>query len=152
MSSDPQWQTAVTSTFGKSAPGKGMLLLMPEYRPDICRTIADRTGAAFFDFRREVMQERKTLAHQVTLEELTETLYEEADKGDVLVFNVESLLAVKPDEKRQAWLTDFTTRKWNNRILLPLAIFQQEILAPESTIDLQDYYFHEQTLISRLAM
>ena len=150
---NPQWETTVTNACNQTHPGTGIVLLMPEYRPDICRAIAVSIGAKFFDFRREVMQELKMLAHQVTLEELTKTLSEESDKGDALAFNVESLLSIKPEAERQQWLDEFMSKKWRNRVLLPLAIFQHEVSSTQSnTIDLQNYSFHEQTLISRLAM
>ena len=134
---------------------QGIPLLMPEYRPDICRAIAWEFNAEFFDYRASVMQARGMLAHEITLDELNAALMERASVNDIVAFNVESLLATKDPEVRQAWIVEFCLREWKNRILLPLSIYHDDVPNADTSIkciDFRQHLFTPQTLISRLAM
>ncbi len=127
-------------------------LLMPEYRPDICRAIAHEMGACFFDFRAEVMNGHGMLAHEIRLDELARELVKRASAGAVIAFNIESLLAAKDEDERQQWLHHICNTTFDHFLVLPLAIFQDDVSDLESCLDLREHLFEPQTLISRLAM
>lgn len=130
------------------------LLLMSEYRPDICRGIAFHNEYRFYDYREEVMKERKFEAASITLEELWQTLEQESLASPLLAFNVEALLAVKPENDRKSWLQKFMRNDWKNKVILPLVLFHED--APkdltEQIIDCRDDFFEPQSFLSRLAM
>ena len=146
------WQRAISRHLTATADNgdNGIALLMPEYRPDICRGIAAGVGFEFFDFRREIMDPRKMSAHETTLAELDAQLEEKSRTGGLLAFNVESLLAIKPD--RPTWLQRFAHHHWPNPILLPLTLFHADLPETAACIDLREYEFPPQSFISRLAM
>lgn len=149
-----RWRDALQHflTSSESDNARGIPLLMPEYRPDICRAIAWESGAYFLDFRAEVMKEHGMLAHDISLNKLDQVLTMRAIEGDVVAFNVESLLAAKDDQVRREWLHRFCEKQFDHRVLLPLAIFQDDIPDMELCLDLREYLFEPQSLISRLAM
>ncbi len=131
---------------------RGIAILMPEYRPDICRAIAAHLALAFFDFRKEVMKPREMRAHEITVEEIDDNLVERTTDGGILAFNIESLLAVKTDEERSGWLARFSARKWPNPVFLPLTLFHDGLMEQTPRIDLSTIQFAPQSFLSRLAM
>ena len=127
-------------------------LLMLEYRPDICRAIAWELGAEFMDFRSEVMQAHGMLAHEIGLDELDNELAKRASTTDIVAFNVESLLAAKDESARRNWIRRFCKETFAHSVILPLAIYQDDVSDLEACLDLRDHLFEPQSLISRLAM
>jgi len=131
----------------------GYILLMPQYRPDIGRSIAQHFELRFYDYRQEVMLPLGWDAANISLDELDDRLFQEAMEKPLLAFNVEALMTTKPEEQRRQWLYEFIHKPWSNKILLPLAIHQSD--APDSSTnvcDLQNTPLPEQNLINRLAL
>lgn len=131
----------------------GYILLMPQYRPDIGRSIAQHFELRFYDYRQEVMLPLGWDAANISLDELDDRLFQEAMEKPLLAFNVEALITTKPEEQRRQWLYEFIHKPWSNKILLPLAIHQSD--APDSgtnVCDLQNTPLPEQNLINRLAL
>lgn len=147
------WKPKI-ETFLKSHPEKrGVVLLLPEYRPDIARAIAFEFKYVFADFRQDVMAAKGLQAHETTIHELTSYLNSKAQTHPLLAFNIEALLATKSGQNRSAWFESFLEQNWEQRILLPLVIFHADVSRyPEATIDLSDQQFADQKLINRLAM
>ncbi len=104
----------------------GILLAMPEYRPDLARAIADGMGFAFFDVRADILMPLGWEAAKVTVEELTGVLAERAGDGGVVAHNVEALLATKEKTVRQGWLERFLGHRWPHPVVVPLFLFIQE--------------------------
>jgi hypothetical protein len=154
MTDSDSWKAALRTFLASSVAARtsGIPVLMPEYRPDICRTIAWESKAEFFDFRAEVMRERGMQAHGITLDELDDVLAHRASAGSLVAFNIESLLATKSGEARRRWLERFSQKIWRHQVLLPLSIYQNDAFRLDVVLDLRDHEFEPQSLISRLAM
>ncbi|HID82846.1 MAG TPA: hypothetical protein EYH06_06335 [Chromatiales bacterium] len=131
----------------------GYILLMPQYRPDIGRSLAQYFELNFYDYRQEVMLPLGWDAARIPLNELDDCLFQEALEKPLLAFNVEALITTKSEKLRRQWLYEFIHKPWPNKILLPLAIHQSD--APDfstNVCDLQEIPLPEQNLINRLAL
>ncbi len=152
MHSSSTWQQQIDQMISACDAPRGLVALMPEYRPDIARAIAHHIGCQFKDFRQEVMREKQRLAHTTSLEELSDFIVAHADQQPLLVFNAEALLATKAVGERRAWLREFLQTPRNHWVVLPIAIFIQDVpIQPRGVVDLQACEFHDQSLINRLA-
>ncbi|MCU7838927.1 MAG: hypothetical protein KZQ94_06070 [Candidatus Thiodiazotropha sp. (ex Troendleina suluensis)] len=127
------------------------IILMPEYRPDVARGIANHLGFEFFDYRQEIMLEFAREAHRLTLDQLSKTLAEKSEQSALIAFNVEALLAAKPENERKHWLLNCLQIAKENPVVIPLAIYIDELPIGDSRIlDLRHSKLDEQTLVSRL--
>lgn len=104
----------------------GILLAMPEYRPDLARAVANDMGYAFFDVRADILMPLGWEAAKATVEELTAALAERARGTGVVAHNVEALLATKEKAVRQGWLERFLGYDWLHPVIVPLFLFIQE--------------------------
>lgn len=128
-----------------------IMILMPEYRPDLTKAFAHHLSLPLFDYRSEVMSEKGLEAHRISLPDLTETLRAECQPNGVLAFNIEALLAAKPDSERKQWLSSALDFPWPGLLILPLAIFTADVsTADKRVLDLRDSRFEEQSLTNRL--
>lgn len=125
----------------------------PEYRPDLFRFMARSLGLMFFDFRTEVMSPFGWDAHRLTINELDERLLQEVNKRELMICNVESLLATKETDIRVNWLTSYLSRQWPKTIVLPLCLYGHEV--PESSPNVYSFEnadLPEQSFVNRLLM
>ncbi len=142
----------ISRCLGQSKKG-GYILLMPQYRPDIGRLLAQHFELRFYDFRKEEMQPLGWDATTLSLEDLDACLLRESLQNPLLAFNVEALITTKPDAQRREWLHEFIHKPWPHKIVLPLSVHQRD--APDIGInvcDLQAVTLPEQNLINRLAL
>jgi len=153
MSEHTDWIDTFKETYIKAQEKGGYQVLFPEYRPDMTRALAFELGLEFYDYRLEKMLSKGWEAGKITLESLTETLIEESENIGLVVHNVESLLATKPEEERKQWLSDFLNHDWQNPIIIPLAIYQNETnLENPRVCDLNIEEFPKESFLMRLAM
>lgn len=125
----------------------------PEYRPDLFLFMARSLELIHFDFRTEVMSPYGWDAHQLSIQELDLRLLREADKGNLMICNVEALLATKEIDERKNWLQDYLSRQWPKTIVLPLCLYGHE--APESSPNVYSFEnqdLPEQSFVNRLLM
>ncbi len=137
------------------APGAArcQLVLYAEYRLDLARQLADETGLAFRDFRREVLSGQGKRAHEQPLTLLDQDLSAHGRLTGTVIANVEALLATRPVDERRHWFADVLDRRFDYPLLLPLTLFADE--APTDhpgVIDLRERALPPQSLISRLAL
>ncbi len=135
-----------------AAERKIVAAVFPEYRPDLARNLAHRLGYAFHDFRREVMQGYGWEAGALPLEQLTLEIQEHSRQGGVVVFNVEALLAAKPDAERRAWLRTLAREPWPHPVVLCIVLFPQVVLETPgiATVELDRETLPQPTLLARL--
>lgn len=130
----------------------GYIILMPEYRPDIARMIANHFGINFYDYREKEMLPLGWRAIDITLNQLNDSLTKESSHDPILAFNVEALLAIRPENERRKWFSNFIMHPWPNKILLPITIHLNEVPdSDQQTCNLLTTPLPEQTLINRLA-
>ncbi len=145
------WLQPLADLVGKSQGQGGILLTMPDYRPDLTRVIADRLGFAFFDIRADILMPLGWDAAKVTLDQLTHSLAERTQDGAVLAHNVEALLATKEPAARRDWLERFSSDPWSHPVIVPLFLFSQEAppLSP-TVLHLEERDLPEETLLGQL--
>jgi hypothetical protein len=149
----PDWQVPVAENFERHPSGRCLLVLMPEYRPDLVHSLASSFNLDFYDYRMDKMAPLGQEAGALSLDELSETLHEKTRQKATLAFNVEALMATKSEQQRVHWLSSALETQWPNTLLIPLVIFQQDAPAGHSQIlDLLTVTLPEQNLINRLAM
>ena len=130
----------------------GYIILMPEYRPDLARMIANHFGINFYDYRKKEMLPLGWRAIDITLNQLNNSLTKESCHDPMLAFNVEALLAIRPENERREWFSNIIMHPWPNRILLPITIHLNEVPdSDQQTCNLLTAPLPEQTLINRLA-
>lgn len=131
--------------------GGGLVVELPEYRPDLCRALAHQLGLGFFDFRREVMVVRGWEADRVALTALDEVLEDQARRGGAVVHNVEALLACKPEPAGARWIESFLARKWEAPLILPLVVLTDSVPAGHpGVLVIPAEELPEQSLLNRL--
>ncbi len=149
----PEWQIPIVESKEKNPSEKCFLVLMPEYRPDLVKSIASHFDLGFYDYRQDKMAPLGQAAGTLTLEELTETLQKKTREKGIVAFNVEALMATKSEEQRTAWLSDVLKISWPHTLLIPLVIFHQDAPMGHGCIsDLLSVTLPEQNLVNRLAM
>ena len=149
----PEWQNPIAKNIKKHSSGKCFFVFMPEYRPDLVKSIASSFDLEFYDYRLDKMAPLGQAAGTLTLTELTKTLQEKTEKKGIVAFNVEALMATKSEEQRIEWLNSMLEETWPHTILIPLVIFHQDAPAGHKQVsDLLLATLPEQNLVSRLAM
>lgn len=128
------------------------LLCLPEYRPDLARTVATTLGCRFFDYREEVMLTQGWNAHGLSLDDLSDTLRDWAVAGPVTAFNVEALLATKSAEARLGWLKDFVATDFPNLVIVPLCIYSVAAPSAQDRVYTVNDTLPEQSFLNRLAL
>ncbi|MEA3274723.1 MAG: hypothetical protein U9Q81_05395 [Pseudomonadota bacterium] len=145
------WTDTVADFVAATGARGGLLLVFPEYRPDLAKAAAHRLGLRFFDYRAQEMSPLGTKAGSISLTSLDETLNDLARGGGALAFNVEALLATKEPEERRDWIERFVRTDWPSLIVLPITLFAEDTNALTSRIlRFQEEDLPDQGLISRL--
>lgn len=145
------WLQPLADLVGEQRGQGGILLIMPDYRPDLTLLIADRLGLTFFDLRADVLMPLGWDAAKVTLDQLTHSLAERSRDGGVLAHNVEALLATKEPAARRDWLERFSSDPWSHPVIVPLFLFSKE--APTSgpnVLHMAEADLPEETLLGQL--
>ncbi|MGI9452018.1 MAG: hypothetical protein ACR2QH_15465 [Geminicoccaceae bacterium] len=145
------WLQPLADLVEKQQGQGGILLTMPDFRPDLTRVIADRLGFAFFDFRADILMPLGWEAAKVTLDQLTDALAERALDGGVVAHNVEALLATKEPVARQGWLERFSIDPWPHPVIVPMFLFSEEVqfLSP-NVLHFTERDLPEETLLGQL--
>lgn len=151
MSGDKQpWIEQCVEFASTLGPG-GLLLVFPEYRPDLAKLVAHHLQFEFFDYRAEVMAAEGPNAAAIELDALDETLAELAASGGAVVFNVEALLATKSPEQRITWVEKLLRTEWQNPVVIPMTLFADETAGlTERILRFAPEDLPEQSLVSRL--
>ena len=151
--SSPDWQAPIAEKLEQQPPGRCILVLMPEYRPDLVHAIANNFDLEFYDYRQDKMAPLGQAAGTLTLAELTDTLTKKTQKKGIVAFNVEALMATKSEGQRIEWLNSILEAPWSHTVLIPLVIFHQDAPGGHDRVsDLLSAVLPEQNLINRLAM
>ena len=149
----PEWQTPIVESVKQHPSGKCLFVFMPEYRPDLVKSIASSFDLEFYDYRLDKMAPLGQAAGTLSLAELTKTLQKKTQKKGIVAFNVEALMATKNEEQRIDWLDSMLESPWPHTLLIPLVIFHQDAPAGHNQVsDLLLTTLPEQNLVSRLAM
>ena len=145
------WLQPLTDLLARQQHQGGILLTMPDYRPDLIRVIADSLGFTFFDLRAEILMPRGWDAAKVTIDQLTDELAERALDGGVIAHNVEALLATKEALVRQGWLEQFLGQRWPHPVIVPLFLFigDAQLLSPQ-VLHLAEKDLPSETLLGQL--
>lgn len=150
MSQDAAWMEPIIELVGITGLKGGIIVLFPEYRPDLAKSIAARLGLRFYDYRAEDLRRLGTGAYKVELRELDDVLERLSLEGGAVVFNVEALLATKDSEERGRWLSSFLNDEWPGLLLIPMTLFSRELQATTArVVHLEAEQLPEQSLISR---
>ena len=159
MSEHQEWLSTIKTVFEKHQGQGAVQVLFPEYRPDLAHAVANYLGLGFYDYRKEKMLSEGWNAGNITLEEMTQTLMNEMaglSENGLLAYNIEALLATKPEEQRQQWLAgclDQNKIDWPKAIVLPLSIYQSDTVAGHPRVcNLQFDEFPKESFLIRLAM
>jgi hypothetical protein len=159
MSEHQEWLDVIKMAYDEHQGQGAIQVLFPEYRPDLARAVAHCLGLGFYDYRKEKMLSESWNAGNITLDEMTETLLaESADTSEngLLVYNIEALLATKPDEQRQQWLADCLDQSridWPKPVVLPLAIYQLDTVDGHPRVcNLEFDEFPRESFLMRLAI
>lgn len=149
----PDWQVPIAANLERHQSGQCFLILLPEYRPDLARSVASNFNLDFYDYRVDKMAPLGDQATTLTLENLTETLHEKTRQKGIVSFNIEALMAAKSEDQRIRWFNNALQASWPHNLLIPLVIFHQDAPAGHSRVsDLLSVTLPEQNLINRLAM
>ncbi|MEN8176771.1 MAG: hypothetical protein ABFS23_13480, partial [Pseudomonadota bacterium] len=146
----PQWLLPVAEMLDRAPAFGGYVVVFPQYRPDLARELAHHLQLDFFNLREEVMRPRGQEAVAMSLAELDDIVTTRAASGGFVLFNVESLLAVKSETEAKAWLDIFITHDWPQPVVLPVTLFDDLVPDPHRRCcRLAAEDLPEQNLISR---
>ncbi|MEA3409944.1 MAG: hypothetical protein U9R74_00190 [Pseudomonadota bacterium] len=148
---DPWLEPFLECVRGHGSTGP-FLLCLPEYRPDLARTVADVLGCEFFDYRAEVMAPLGWQAHELSLDDLDDVLKQRADIGSVAAFNIEALLATKSAVERRGWLERFVETSYSAMVVIPLSIYVDDAPVGLGRVTFVDSRLPEQSFLNRLAL
>lgn len=145
------WLVRVTNFFSAAQTSAGLLLLLPEYRPDIISRLSAVLQVPIFDFRASVMAARSWDAHTITLDELQSSLLGQAEASPLIAFNIDALLATKSQAQRLAWVDTFLATSFRNRVIVALTIYADEVSADSTRIlRIQSGELPEQGILHRM--
>jgi hypothetical protein len=145
------WLQQVSEFLSSVGDERGVLLVFPEYRPDLAKTVAQRLALRFYDFRAEDMAPKGVRASETGLYELDSVMTRLAAEGGAVVFNVEALLGTKGTVERVAWIERFVRTDWVNPLLVPMTLFAQDVAAAtDRVLHLREEELPSQSLVSRL--
>jgi len=120
------WCRTVLETVA-SAGESGFVVVFPSYRPDLVEDLARALGTAFVDFRRSRLAAHGMAAHRLSLEEIERCASDCANERGIVLHNAEALLAARSQDERRAWLAMFLARPRQGIVVLPLALFGDEV-------------------------
>lgn len=153
MSEHREWLDLIKDIYDRHEAKGGYQVLLPDYRPDLSRALANFLDIEFYDYRKNAMQAEGWNAGKISLHEMTETLLKESSKSALVVHNIEALLATKSEQDRRLWLANFFSIDWPNAIILPLAIYQADVVEEHARIcDLELVQLPKQSFLMQLSM
>lgn len=149
----PDWIEPIQHIIDTHGNAGGIVIVLPEYRPDQCLALAHRLQIPCFDYRMEVMAAHGWDADRITLDDLNWKLHELASEHACLVNNVEALLATKTASECEQWLQAFLHTGWRNALLLPIVINADQVPQGHERVHrILPQQLPEQSFISRLAV
>jgi len=147
------WIESISHTIDAHGHSGGLLIVLPEYRPDQCLALAHRLQMPSFDYRTEVMSAHGWDADRIMLDDLNTTLAELASQGACLVNNVEALLSTKDANACGQWLQAFVETDWHSALLVPIVINAERVpQGHDRVVRVMPEQLSEQSFISRLAL
>ena len=149
----PDWIQPIDDMLKRHDSQGGFIVVFPEYRPDLCLSLAHALDLQCFDYRQQVMSAHGWEADQLDLADLDATLAELAQTQGSLVNNVEALLATKEVDAGAQWLQQFLTTPWARPLIVPIAIYAQELPAGHTRVHtIGDDELPAQSFLNRLAL
>ncbi len=149
----PDWIQPIDDMIKHHDSRGGFVVMFPEYRPDLCLTLAHTLDLRCFDYRQQVMSAHGWEADKLGLANLNATLEELARTQGSLVNNVEALLATKEIDAGVQWLQQFLATPWARPLIIPIVIFTQELSAGHSRVHTIDVdAIPAQSFLNRLAL
>ncbi len=147
------WQKLVLDALANVAADRCVVVVFPEYRPDLVEQMARTSKLVHLDFRRERMAPLGWNAAELPLDALDDAaLSAMSDGRGVVLQNVEALLATRSREDRRAWFTRTLERSWPARLVLPVTLFATDLPAGDGrVIVLSHGSLPEEKVLSRLA-
>lgn len=144
------WLEPIRRHLARCEANGGLLLIFPEYRPDLAKEVANRLNLRFYDYRENRLRPLGPDAYKVGLEDLDEMLLMLDAEGGAVVFNIEALLATKNESERARWLASFLARDWGSLMVLPLTLFASDVTSDSGRVLYLDAEaLPEQSLLSR---
>ncbi len=113
--------------FITAAPASNLVLVLPEYRPDLIAYVANSLGYRAYDYRAEVMAPRSWQAHKLELREMLDTLLAEGEADEIIAYNVEALLSTRAVNLRQEWYSEYFTRPSRKRLIIVMTLYGDEL-------------------------
>ena len=150
MSADVDWLSPIERAVNESGGSGGILLVFPEYRPDLVKAVAHRLELRYYDYREEQLRPLGPDAYRVGLDDLDGLLSELGETGGAVVFNVEALLATKDEAERARWLTGFLSTDWPAVLVVPLTLFEPPAHSVGRVLNLDAQDLPEPSLLGRL--
>lgn len=144
------WFQPVADLLDRFAWTGGFVVRLPDYRPELVRSMAYQLGLTYFDFRARVMQPLGWKAHRLQIEDLDSALLEQSQRQGLVAQNVEALLATKPAPEQERWLRGFLACAWQNPVVVPLVLFGRAAPPNPRVLGLAAEELPEQTLLMRL--
>ncbi len=135
-------------------PSTAVALCFPAYRPELVECLANELGYRLVDFRKARMAPLGWQAASLPLDALESCAAEQMQQhqSDVVLQNVESLLAVHPAPARRAALAHLLARLWPQRLILPLALYGMDVPdVGQAVYKIEASQLPEESLLVRLA-
>lgn len=147
-----KWVQPISDMIGTAHQHGGFFVVFSEYRPDLCRTLARELGFDFLDFREQKLRPLGWAAGRLPLEALTQAIEEMTQERGLVVHNAEALLAAKERPERQRWLGEFVQRDWQIPVIIPMAIFVDDLPSVKGRLHRTDVeQLPGESLLMRLA-
>lgn len=112
---------------------RALAVILSEYRPDLVLAVADALGLRHRDFRREVMAPAGAGAAELPLSSIDATIRsvrtDDPAAAGIVLQNVEALLAVASAQDRASWLAEFVGSAQPLPVILPFALFGDDVPA-----------------------
>ena len=150
MSANDDWLRPIERAIKEIKGRGGILLVFPEYRPDLVKAVAHRLGLRYYDYRDEQLRPLGPDAYRVGLDDLDRLLGELGESGGSVVFNVEALLATKDETERARWLAGFLSTDWPAVLMVPLTLFEPPAQDAGQVLHLDAQDLPEPSLLGRL--
>jgi len=146
------WLEPVISMLDSSDRRGGYFVCFPQYRPDLVMSMAHYCGLELLDFRAEYLAPLGWDAAGVPLDTLDEAITEHITGNTGLVLqNTEALLAAVTPEIRQSWAAGFLERDLTVPVIIPIAVFSQDLPPASKRIEFLDpLHIPEEGLLMRL--
>jgi hypothetical protein len=147
------WQKLVRDGLAKVAADRCVVVVFPEYRPDLVEQMARVIKLVHVDFRRERMAPLGWNAAELPLDTLNDTAVSAMAGGSgVVLQNAEALLATRTAEERRGWFTRALDRSWPAQLVLPVTLFGVDLPPRDGqVVVLPRGSLPEEKILSRLA-